>query len=109
LLARVGLKDDVEGAIKKRAENDAPLFEAITNWRSDRSPVENRRLLDQLMASLQDSASANGAWLDVIDDKEKKNTLADLISQGDKIQLSDKRFRRELRARMRPNRSNIRQ
>lgn len=25
------LKDDVEGAIKKRAENDAPLFEAITN------------------------------------------------------------------------------
>jgi hypothetical protein len=37
------------------------------------------------MASPQDSASANGAWLDVIDDQDKKNTLAefDISSRQD--------------------------
>lgn len=107
LLARVGLKDDDnKGTIKKQAERDAPLFEAITKRRSNRSPFENTRLPDDLLASLKDSANTNGAWLDVIDDDEsKKNTLADLISQGDRIQLSDKRFRRELAAWIHPNRS----
>ena len=106
LLARISLKDDDEGTIKKQAEYDAPLFEAITKRRSNRSQFENRRLPDDLLAFLKDSASANGAWLDVIDDDEgKKNTLADLISQGDRIQLSDKRFRRELAAWIHPNRS----
>ena len=106
LLARISLKDDDEGTIKKQAEYDAPLFEAITKRRSNRSQFENRRLPDDLLAFLKDSASENGAWLDVIDDDEgKKNTLADLISQGDRIQLSDKRFRRELAAWIHPNRS----
>ncbi|MDQ3851246.1 MAG: hypothetical protein M3299_00255 [Thermoproteota archaeon] len=110
MLARVSFKeDDDKGTIKKQAENDAPLFEAITLRRSNRSPFENRRLPNDLLASLKDSASANGAWLDVIDDDEhKKSTLADLISQGDKIQLSDKRFRRELAAWIHPNRSKSR-
>lgn len=110
LLARMSLRDDVEGAIKKQAENNATLFEAISKRRSNRSPFENKRLPSDLLASLKDSASANGAWLDMIDDDnmDKKNVLADLISQGDKIQLSDKRFRRELAAWIHPNRSKSR-
>jgi hypothetical protein len=109
LLARITFKDDDnKGTIKKQAENDAQLFEAITKRRSNRSPFENRSLPDDLLASLKDSASANGAWLDVIDDEDKKNALADLISQGDRIQLSDKRFRRELAAWIHPNRSKSR-
>ncbi len=110
LLARISLRDDVEGTIKKQVENDAALFKAIIKRRSNRSPFENRRLPDDLLASLKDNVRANGAWLDVIgdDDVEKKNTLADLISQGDKIQLSDKRFRRELAAWIHPNRSKSR-
>lgn len=105
LLVRISLKDDDKGTIKKQAERDAPLFEAITKRRSNRSSFENRRVPDDLLASLKDSASANGTWLDVIDEEDKKNTLADLISQGDRIQLSDKRFRRELAAWIHPNRS----
>lgn len=110
LLARISLKDDDDdkGTIKKQAESDAPLFEAITKRRSNRSSFENRRLPDDLLASLKDSANTNGAWLDVIDDEGKKNTSADLISQGDRIQLSDKRFRRELAAWIHPNRSKSR-
>jgi nitroreductase len=111
LLARLSLEEkDYEGTIKKQANNDRPLFEAILKRRSNRSPFENRRLPDDLLASLKDSASTYVAWLDVIDDEDldKKNSLADLISQGDKIQLSDKRFRRELAAWIHPNRSKSR-
>jgi hypothetical protein len=108
LLARIRLKDDDStGTIRKQVENDAPLFKAITMRRSNRSPFDNTRLHDDLLASLKDIARANGAWLEVIDDddQDKKNALADLISQGDKIQLSDKHFRRELAAWIHPNRS----
>src|SRR3712207_6427594 len=69
LLARVRLKeDDNKGTIKKQAERDAPLFEAITKRRSNRSPFENARLPNDLLAFLKDSARAYGAWLEVIDD-----------------------------------------
>ena len=111
LLARIALREYDEATtttIRKQAEQDTPLFKAITKRRSNRSPFEDRKLPDDLLASLKDSARAYSAWVDVIShNKEtKKNILADLISQGDKIQLSDKRFRRELAAWMHPNRSN---
>ncbi|HEX6281359.1 MAG TPA: nitroreductase family protein [Nitrososphaera sp.] len=51
-LARISLKDDDEGTIKKQAKRDAPLFEANTKRRSNRSSFENRRLPDCLLASL---------------------------------------------------------
>ena len=110
LLARISLKDDTQGNIKIQAEQDAPLFQAIIKRRSNRSPFENRRLPEDLLVSIKDSAKTNGAWLDVIDDDDenRKNALADLISQGDRIQLSDKRFRRELAAWIHPNRSKSR-
>jgi hypothetical protein len=110
LLARISLKDDIQGKIKMQAEQDAPLFQAIIKRRSNRSPFENRRLPEDLLASIKDIAKTNGAWLDVIDDDDenRKNALADLISQGDRIQLSDKRFRRELAAWIHPNRSKSR-
>jgi hypothetical protein len=54
---------------------------------------------------LKDVARAYGAWLDIVEDELQKNGLAGLISQGDKIQLSDKKFRRELAAWIHPNRS----
>jgi hypothetical protein len=60
------------------------------------------------LISIKDSAKTNGTWLDVIDDDNRKNALTDLISQGDRIQLSDKRFRRELAAWIHPNRSKSR-
>ena len=108
LLARIALKENAEGTIKRQVENDASLFEAITKRRSNRSPFENRGLPKDLLASLKDSAKEYGAWLDVVDDEQRKNALAYLISQGDRIQLSDKRFRRELAAWIHPNRSKSR-
>jgi hypothetical protein len=106
LLAKISLKKDA--SIQKQAEPDTPLFAAITKRRSNRLPFESKKLPDDLVSTLRGNASAHSAWLDIIDDELKKNTLADLISQGDKIQLSDKRFRRELAAWIHPNRSKSR-
>lgn len=97
LLARISFKEEDDNEITlKQAQQDVLFFEAITKRRSNRSPFENKKLPDDLLVSLKDIARAYNAWLDIVEDEQHKNGLADLISQGDKIQLSDKKFRREL-------------
>jgi hypothetical protein len=107
LLAKVELKEG-DTITQKLAQQDALLFEAITKRRSNRSAFESKKLPDDLLVSLKDIARVHGAWLDMVEEDMKKKTIADLISQGDKIQLSDKKFRRELAAWIHPNRSNSR-
>lgn len=104
LLASVTFRE-MDQPVKKQAERDSPVFQTITKRRSNRSPFDTKKLPEELLTALRTSASAHGAWLDVIDDELKKNGIANLISQGDKIQSSDKRFRRELAAWIHPNRS----
>ncbi len=107
LLAKVEFKEG-DKITRNLAQQDALLFEAITKRRSNRSPFESRKLPDDLLVSLKDIARVHGAWLDIVEEDMKKKSIADLISQGDKIQLSDKKFRRELAAWIHPNRSNSR-
>ena len=107
LLAKVEFKEG-DTITQNLAQQDALLFEAITKRRSNRSPFESRKLPDDLLVSLKDIARVHGAWLDIHEEDMKKKSIADLISQGDKIQLSDKRFRRELAPWVHPNRSNSR-
>ena len=107
LLAKVELKEG-DTITQKLAQQDALLFEAITKRRSNRSPFESKKLPDDLLVSLKDIARVHGAWLEIVEEDLKKKSIADLISQGDKIQLSDKKFRRELAAWIHPNRSNSR-
>jgi nitroreductase len=107
LLARVGLKEG-DTITQNLAQQDTSLFEAITKRRSNRSQFESRKLPDDILVLLKDIARVHGAWLDIVEEDMKKKTIADLISQGDKIQLSDKKFRRELAAWIHPNRSKSR-
>ena len=107
LLAKVELKEG-DTITQRLAEDDALLFEAITIRRSNRSAFKNKKLPNDLLVLLKDIARLRGSWLDIFEEDVKKNSLADLISQGDKIQLSDKKFRRELAAWVHPNRSNSR-
>jgi hypothetical protein len=44
-------------------------------------------------------------WLHIAKEEGEKDSLADLIGEGDRIQLSDKRFRRELASWIHSNRS----
>lgn len=107
LLAKVELKEG-DTITQNLAQQNALLFEAITKRRSNRSAFEIKKLPDDILVSLKDIARVHGAWLDIIEEDMKKKTIADLISQGDKIQLSDKKFRRELAAWIHPNRSKSR-
>ena len=107
LLAKVELKEG-DTITQKLAQQDALLFEAITKRRSNRSAFESKKLPDDILVSLKDIARLHSAWLDIVEEDMKKKTIAELISQGDKIQLSDKKFRRELAAWIHPNRSNSR-
>lgn len=108
LIARITFEDKGGEPDTNRAQHDAMLFAAITKRRSNRSPFENRELPGDLLLSLKDIARAYGSWLDIAKDMPQKNALADLISQGDKVQMADKKFRRELAAWIHPNRSHTR-
>jgi hypothetical protein len=63
-------------------------------------PIELRR-------DLEDDAARERARLHLVPD-DKRATIAELVAAGDRAQMADKRFRRELAARIHPNRSRAR-
>jgi hypothetical protein len=100
LLARVRL---VEGDPPASEEEEA-LFEAIPRRRTTRAAYEEREVSDEVRRELEDDARREGAWLQILGDAERE-AVADLIAEGDRVQMGDKRFRRELAAWTHSNRS----
>jgi hypothetical protein len=98
LLARVRLS----GAWERTAEDEG-LFQAIFARRTNRLPFEDRSLPEQLGPALESAARAEGTWLHVFRTSEARTAVADLIAEADRLQMVDKRFRRELAAWLRPN------
>lgn len=89
-------------------EEDHALFQAIGERRTYRFPFEDAPLPDGLEEALERAAREEGAELYLTRDPEVKNRLADLISEGDRIQGRDRSFRRELASWIHPNRSHSR-
>ena len=89
------------------AEEDL-LFQAIPQRHTNRLPFEDRKVPELLLSELQAAAEVEGGWLHIVRDGNARNEVADLIAQGDRLQASDKRFRRELAAWLHPNRSQSR-
>jgi hypothetical protein len=117
LLAQVNLEDKLE-----QSEEENLLFQAITKRRTNRLKFEDQEIPESLLSKLQSSSSSSinkeflsqlstlkaaldQVWLHISKDKSEKVVLADLIAEGDRIQMSDKRFRRELASWIHPNRS----
>jgi hypothetical protein len=84
------------GGHREAAAEENLLFQTITKRRTNRMPFESRRVPESLLNELQAAASSEGAWLHVIQGDEARNQVADLIAEGDRIQMADSRFRREL-------------
>lgn len=99
LLAEVELVE-AEVALSK----EASLFRFIESRRTYRKAFESRLVPTSLVKELCDSAEREGAWLRVIDADEKRQEVAVLVAEGDAIQWSDPRWRRELAAWMHPRR-----
>ncbi len=99
LLARVALED---GAPPDHDEDE--LFAAITQRHTNRHAFENRDIPADLADRLVAEADAHSAWLHLVQG-EARTAVADLVAEGDRAQMADKRFRRELSAWVHPNRS----
>ena len=81
-----------------------------TSWkrRSSRGSFENRPVSRGLLFALVEAASDDGAWLHIVEERAK-HAVAELISEGDRVQMSDRRFRRELASWVHPNRARSRE
>lgn len=79
----------------------AAIPERVTN----RQPFEARPVPDELQAALRACAAREGCWLAVVTDDRSKSDLAELVAIGDRSQMDDRRFRRELASWVGPNRS----
>jgi len=97
LLARVSLRagDPTDVA-------DDELFAAVTRRRSNRHVFEDRRVPEELSNRLGAEAEREGAWLHPVADEDRAG-VAELVAEGDRTQMADKRFRRELAAWVHPN------
>jgi nitroreductase len=103
LLARVSLDGQLEASDEDRA-----LFLAIRRRHTHRLPFAVRPVDRTLLTLLEIAAVHHNAWLKVIEGDEPRAALADLVAEGDRRQMADRRFRRELAAWMHPNRTRSR-
>jgi nitroreductase len=100
LLARVRL-----GGERPPTADQERLFEAIDKRRTNRRPFSATPLpSDTVLLALEGAARAEGARFVRIAD-EVRVRVADLVAEGDRRLYADRRFRSELAAWCRPNRS----
>lgn len=90
LLARVAL-----GQSTSPNAQDETAFQAIARRRTTRRPFKGV-FPQELAAQLQAIAAEEGVEMALLTDAHRKSTVAVLVSEGDKAQFSDPRFRREL-------------
>jgi len=100
LLARVRLNGPYLASQDTQA-----MFRAITKRRTNRQAFEGREVPDSLLVDLQTAAQREAASLVVVRGDYRRTAVVDLIAAGDRIQLGNKSFRRELAAWVRPNHS----
>src|SRR5215207_2125924 len=96
------------GREQEATEEEQRLFRAIPERHSNRQAFEEWQVPGRLLSALQAAAWEEGGWLHLAEDAETKHKIAELISEGDRLQHADKRFRRELAAWMHSNRSRSR-
>lgn len=90
LVARIYLGEEATAT-----EDDDRLFEGIFRRRTNRKPFEDRALPDALINELRAEAVGDGTRLLVIHNAEKRMTLINLVSKGDRVQGRDALFLQE--------------
>ena len=102
LVASVQLgADEPPTALERR------LFAVIPRRHTCRLPFEERVVSFPVVEGLRRAAVAEGAWACRVSD-ESQAMLADLVAEGDRRLLADRRVRRELAAWLHPNQSSKR-
>lgn len=83
---------------------EAELSRHIERRRTYRRKFHARAVERTTVERLVAAATAEGAWLRPIEDEPDREALAQLVAEGDAVQWSDSRWRRELAAWMHPRR-----
>lgn len=97
LLARIRLEDRCASTPETEE-----MFQAIPRRRTNRLPLDGREPPEGLVTSLLKEARREGVWLRPIEQRER-TPVAELVAEGDRIQLASSRFRGELAHWVRPN------
>jgi len=79
-------------------EADAAMFHAIPRRRTIRAKYEDRALPDAVCTACRALAEQAGVELTLVTDRRHRQEIAGLVAEGNRIQFSDPRFRRELAA-----------
>ncbi|WP_458744786.1 nitroreductase family protein [Candidatus Nitrosocosmicus sp. T] len=110
LLATVRVINIHEKPEKTKDEGLKRLFNSITMRRTNRFRFdEDKEISQEVLSKLQSVIQKyEGLWLHIEKDRERKEQLAKLISEGDILQMSDKKLRRELASWVHANRSHLR-
>lgn len=97
LLARVSLEQGIEAS-----EEEQLLFHAMLQRRTNRQPFADRPLPPSLFAVFARLAMQEGARFQVVEEKETRRALLDLIATADGMLWADPRFREEVARWTRP-------
>lgn len=100
LLAHVWLDNP-----RQETEEEYLLFATISRRHTNRFAFQNWDIPETLLSIMQKSATQEGAWLEFVEGEDLRNAVADLITKGDRIQMANSHFRRELAAWMHDRRS----
>ena len=103
LLARIELTDTLVPT-----ERDHAFFQAIPARRTNRLPFSSDPIPEGVLGHARSQAEKDRVWLQTLTGEADRSALAELIAEGDRLQLADRRFRRELASWVHANRSTSR-
>ena len=103
ILARVSLGGEDVPTTRQEA-----LFDAISRRHTNRQLFRDDPLPAELKLDLVNAAEQEGAWLRFVDEHDRRNAIADLVAEGDRLQWASKRFRLELASWLHPDGSDVR-
>ena len=86
------------GAKREPTPAETELFESITHRHTNRQPFEARAIESGLLRLLSKEAAMEGVILDTMAEPDKKEAIARLVAEGDRRQLGNVDFRKELAA-----------
>lgn len=87
------------------AQAGSNLFDAIRQRRTYRKRFAARKVPPAALKRLATAAQAGGAWCEVVSGADRRQEVAELIAEADRMQWADPSWRRELAQWMHPRRS----
>lgn len=93
------------GRPHEASDEDRALFDAMFRRRTFRHPFEDRPVAEGLLEALVRAAETEGAWLRAFPGRADRDRLAALVAEGDRQQMANRSFRRELALWLHPDRA----